>query len=60
MSIEKLYTITEVMAIFNVSRSTIHQWIKKGLIKAITLPSNAKRISESEIMAVITSDSKRS
>jgi len=31
---EIVYSVTELMEIFNVSRRTIHRWIKKGLLKA--------------------------
>lgn len=44
-------SIKEVAEIFNVSRQTIHAWIKKGAIKAIKIGGTV-RISDEEIERV--------
>lgn len=32
-----IYTVTDVMEMLNVKRTTIHKWIDKGLIKAVRI-----------------------
>ncbi|MCP4131624.1 MAG: response regulator [bacterium] len=45
----KVYTPTDVAKICQVSRSTIHNWIDRGSLKAISLPNGYKRITEDEL-----------
>ncbi|MHA1595538.1 MAG: MerR family transcriptional regulator [Candidatus Baldrarchaeia archaeon] len=45
--------ISEVARILNVSRHTVLNWIRKGKIRAIRLPSGRYRIPESEVRRIL-------
>ena len=49
---DKLYRICDVMKKFDVSRVTIYQWEKKGLLKSVRI-GNLKRFKESDIQSFI-------
>lgn len=46
---ERMLRSGEAAKILGVSRHTVIMWIKKGLIKAVRLPSGRYRIPESEV-----------
>lgn len=50
---EKLLKVGEVARRLNVSRHTVLNWIKRGKIKAIRLPSGRYRIPESEVEKIL-------
>ncbi len=47
----KLYTVKEIMESFGVSRTTVNNWRKKGLIKDIKIDRTV-RFSEEEILKI--------
>ena len=49
---DKLYTIADLMKRFEVSRITIWQWQKKGLLQSTRI-GNLKRFAEKDIQAFI-------
>jgi len=42
---DKLYKPSEVAKICNVTTPTIHNWIKKGVLKVVSFPYGRKKIS---------------
>lgn len=47
---DKYYTVKEVSTMLSVAEITVRQWIQKGKIESIKLPSGrARRIPESEV-----------
>ena len=48
MKMKKMLKVGEVAKILNVSRHTVLNWIRKGKMKAIRLPSGRYRVPESE------------
>lgn len=46
---DKLYKPSEVAKICNVTTPTIHNWIKKGLLKVISFPYGRKKISKENL-----------
>jgi len=50
---EKLLKISEVAKVLNVSMHTVLNWIKKGKLKAIRLPSGRYRIPEGEVRRIL-------
>jgi len=51
--LKMFYTTGEAAAQIGVSSETINNWIKKGIIKAITLPTGQKRIPRREIDRIL-------
>ena len=49
---EQYYSVTQISKKYNVSREAVHQWIKKGELKAVRV-GKLYRISESEIKKFI-------
>lgn len=47
--IGRLLKVDQVSLLLNVKRQTLWNWIKKGKIKAVVLPSGCYRIPESEV-----------
>jgi len=50
---ERIYRPREVAKICNVTTPTIHNWIEKGVLKAISLPYGRKRISHESLNAFL-------
>jgi predicted site-specific integrase-resolvase len=46
---DKLYKPSEVAKICNVTTPTIHNWIKKDLLKVISFPYGRKKISKENL-----------
>ncbi|MFH0919044.1 MAG: helix-turn-helix domain-containing protein [Fibrobacterota bacterium] len=46
---EKLYKPSEVARICNVTTPTIHNWIKKGVLKVVSFPYGRKKISKENL-----------
>jgi excisionase family DNA binding protein len=46
---EKLYKPSEVAKICNVTTPTIHNWIKKGVLKVVSFPYGRKKISKENL-----------
>jgi len=46
---EKLFKPSEVAHICNVTTPTIHNWIKKGLLKVVSFPYGRKKISKENL-----------
>jgi predicted site-specific integrase-resolvase len=45
MIMEKLYKPSDIARICNVTTPTIHNWIKKGVLKVISFPHGRKKIT---------------
>jgi excisionase family DNA binding protein len=52
--VDKLYTPQEAAEMLRVTRKTIYNWIEAGSIHAIKLPGSGVRISQSEIMRILS------
>jgi predicted site-specific integrase-resolvase len=50
---DKLYKPSEVAKICNVTTPTIHNWIKKGLLKVVSFPYGRKKISKENLGAFL-------
>jgi excisionase family DNA binding protein len=50
---DKLYKPSEVAKICNVTTPTIHNWIKKGLLKVVSFPYGRKKISKENLRAFL-------
>ena len=50
---EKLYKPSEVAKICNVTTPTIHNWIKKGVLKYVNFPYGRKKISRENLDAFL-------
>ena len=46
---EKMYKVSEVAKLFDVSRQMVSRWIEEGKISAIILGEKTRRIPESEL-----------
>lgn len=46
---EKLYKPSAVAKICNVTTPTIHNWIKKGVLKVVSFPYGRKKISKENL-----------
>jgi excisionase family DNA binding protein len=49
-SVEPLYTPKEVGEYFGVQSATVRNWIRDGMLIAITLPSGRLRVRHSEMV----------
>jgi predicted site-specific integrase-resolvase len=50
---DKLYKPSDVAKLCNVTTATIHNWIKKGLLKVVSLPYGRKKISKEILMTFL-------
>jgi predicted site-specific integrase-resolvase len=46
---QKLYKPAELARIWEVTVHTIHNWIKRGKLKAVTMPRGRKLIEQKEL-----------
>lgn len=51
---EKMYKIREVAEIFGVIHITVLNWIKKGKLQRVVLPSGHFRVRESEVRRLLS------
>lgn len=51
MTIEQLYTVKEVAAMFRVNAATVRNWIRKGQIQAMKI-GGSTRIPASELARI--------
>lgn len=49
MNVDKLYTVAEVAALFNVDRETVRRWHRTNKIKTVQIGAGMIRVTESEI-----------
>lgn len=48
----KAIAVSEVMHRFGVERATVNEWIARGLLSYLTLPTGAKRVFKAEVDAL--------
>ncbi|MBK5227024.1 MAG: hypothetical protein JJE05_00755 [Actinobacteria bacterium] len=51
---EELRSVGFAAEQFQVSTGTVRNWIAKGYVKAVSLPSGVRRIPETEIVRLVT------
>jgi excisionase family DNA binding protein len=51
--VERLLTSEEVCETLKISKPTLYRWIRRGWIRAVTLPGQRIRIPEEEIRKIV-------
>jgi excisionase family DNA binding protein len=51
--VERLLTSEEVCEALKISKPTLYRWIRRGWIRAVTLPGQRIRIPEEEIRKIV-------
>jgi len=55
MLVAKLFSVTEAAELLYVTKPTIHNWVRRGLLKAMSFPNGRKKFTKEQLDVLLQS-----